>query len=72
MNCNLPEGVIAKGLGEIQSRYTDLDIGSYPTFARGTPETNLVLRGTDPERLAAASEEVANLVRSLGGAPKEQ
>jgi len=72
VNCNLAEGIIAKGLGEIQGRYPDLDIGSYPTFARGTPETNLVLRGTEPEKLAAATEEVAALVRSLGGSPKEQ
>ncbi|MGH6989898.1 MAG: competence/damage-inducible protein A [Stellaceae bacterium] len=67
VNCRLPEGTIAKGLGEIQARYPDLDIGSYPTFARGAPETNLVLRGLDPSRLDAATAEVAALVRTLGG-----
>jgi len=72
VNCPLPEGVVAKGLGEIQGRYTDLDIGSYPTFGRGIPETNLVLRGIDPARLAAAAEEVAALVKSLGGTPTIQ
>ena len=72
VNCPLPEGVVAKGLGEIQGRYTDLDIGSYPTFGRGIPETNLVLRGIDPVRLAAAAEEVAALVKSLGGTPTIQ
>jgi hypothetical protein len=72
VNCKLPEGLIAKGLGEIQSRYDDLDIGSYPTFARGGPETNLVLRGIDPERLALAVGEVMELVRGLGGDPTEQ
>jgi molybdenum cofactor synthesis domain-containing protein len=71
VNCRLPEGTIAKGLGEIQARYPDLDIGSYPTFARGTPETNLVLRGLDPARLDAGTAEVAALVRSLGGEPAE-
>ena len=72
VNCPLPEGVVARGLAEIQSRYPDLDIGSYPTFGRGRPETNLVLRGVDPARLATASAEVMNLVRELGGAPTEQ
>ena len=28
----LPEGVIAAGLGEMQARYPDLDIGSYPFY----------------------------------------
>jgi molybdenum cofactor synthesis domain-containing protein len=71
VNCKLPEGTIAKGLGEIQSRYPEIDIGSYPTFARGGPETNLVCRGTDPARLGDAVGEVTELVRSLGGTPTE-
>jgi molybdenum cofactor synthesis domain-containing protein len=71
VNCPLPEGAIAKGLGEIQARYPDLDIGSYPTFGRGTPETNLVLRGTDPAKLTAAVAEVVALVSGLGGKPTE-
>ncbi|HEY7992008.1 MAG TPA: molybdopterin-binding protein [Stellaceae bacterium] len=71
VNCPLPEGVIARGLGEIQARYPELDIGSYPTFGRGTPETNLVLRGTDTAKLADAVGETTELVRSLGGKPTE-
>ncbi len=72
VNCPLPEGVVAKGLGEIQARHPELDIGSYPTFGRGTPETNLVLRGTDSAKLADAVGEIIELVRSLGGKPTEQ
>ena len=72
VNCPLPEGVVAKGLGEIQARYPELDIGSYPTFGRGTPETNLVLRGTNSAKLADAVGEIIELVRSLGGKPTEQ
>ena len=71
VNCPLPEGAVAKGLGEIQARYPELDIGSYPTFGRGTPETNLVLRGVDTAKLADATGEVVELVRSLGGKPTE-
>ncbi|HZB93777.1 MAG TPA: molybdopterin-binding protein [Stellaceae bacterium] len=72
VSCHLPEGVIAKGLGEIQARHADLDIGSYPFFRRGEFGTSLVLRGRDPERLAAGAEEVATLVRTLGGNPVEE
>ena len=28
----LPEGIIAEGLGEVQKRYPDLDLGSYPFY----------------------------------------
>ena len=72
VSCHLPEGVVAKGLGEIQTRYDDLDIGSYPFYRRGEFGTSLVLRGRDKDRLAAGTEEVAALVRSLGGTPVEE
>jgi molybdenum cofactor synthesis domain-containing protein len=72
VSCHLPEGVIAKGLGEIQGRYADLDIGSYPFYRRGEFGTSLVLRGRDPARLAAGTEEVVALVKGLGGTPVEE
>ena len=72
VSCHLPEGIIAKGLGEIQSRYADLDIGSYPFYRRGEFGTSLVLRGRDPALLAAGTEEVVALVRGLGGDPVEE
>ena len=72
VSCHLPEGIIAKGLGEIQARYADLDIGSYPFYRRGEFGTSLVLRGRDAERLAAGTEEVVALVRCLGGTPIEE
>jgi molybdenum cofactor synthesis domain-containing protein len=72
VSCHLAEGVIAKGLGEIQSRYPDLDIGSYPFYRRGEFGTSLVLRGRDTDRLTAGTREVIDLVRSLGGTPVEE
>lgn len=70
--CHLPEGIIAKGLGEIQAAHADLDIGSYPFYRRGEFGTTLVLRGREPERLETATKEVMALVRSLGGDPVEE
>jgi molybdenum cofactor synthesis domain-containing protein len=70
--CHLAEGIIAKGLGEIQGRFADLDIGSYPFYRRGEFGTSLVLRGRDSDRLAAGTAEVMTLVRSLGGDPVEE
>jgi molybdenum cofactor synthesis domain-containing protein len=72
VSCHLAEGVIAKGLGEIQGRYPKLDIGSYPFYRRGEFGTSLVLRGRDMAELAAATSEVIELVRALGGTPVEE
>ena len=72
VSCALAEGVVAKGLGEIQARYADLDLGSYPFLRRGEYGVSLVVRGRDPARLDAAKGEIADLVKSLGGVPVEE
>ena len=55
----------------MQERYPDVEIGSYPYFRRGDFGVTLVLRGTDRERLAAATDELKALIRNLGGDPQE-
>ena len=69
--CTIGEGTVAAGLGDIQARYPDVEIGSYPYFRAGHFGTSLVLRAADPVLLEAAVEEVRALVRSLGGEPIE-
>jgi molybdenum cofactor synthesis domain-containing protein len=68
---HLGEGVVAKGLGELQDRYADLEIGSYPFFRQGRFGASFVVRGTDERRLAACVAEIEALVRSLGAEPLE-
>jgi molybdenum cofactor synthesis domain-containing protein len=72
VSCGVPEGILAKGLGEIQGRYPDLDIGSYPYTRRGTFGVALVLRGRAAARLDQGKDEVAALIRALGGEPVEE
>jgi molybdenum cofactor synthesis domain-containing protein len=67
----LPEGVLAEGLGRLQARYPDFDVGSYPYYRRGGFGTSLVVRGTDAARLDAAVAELFALVTALGGEPYE-
>jgi molybdopterin-biosynthesis enzyme MoeA-like protein len=71
VSCALAEGTIANPLAELQDRYADLEIGSYPYFRRSDFGTTLVLRGTDRARLETAAEELKALIRALGGDPKE-
>jgi molybdenum cofactor synthesis domain-containing protein len=65
------EGTIAVGLGELQQRYRDLDIGSYPFFRHGKYGASFVLRGTEPARIEHAAAELRTLITSLGADPIE-
>jgi molybdenum cofactor synthesis domain-containing protein len=71
VSCSLGEGTIARDLGALQDRYSDLEIGSYPYFRRSDFGVTLVIRGTERERIAAAMEELKDLIRAHGGDPQE-
>lgn len=68
---NLPEGIVAEPLGALQKRYEDLDIGSYPAFRNGKPSVSLVLRGTEDARLAMATAELLETLRTMNGEAEE-
>lgn len=70
IRCNLGEGTIAAGLGAIQQRYPEVDIGSYPRFTGVSDgfRVTLVLRHTEAERLERVLAEVVALIVSLEGA----
>src|SRR5439155_3947322 len=53
-----PEGEIAGLFGELQKRYPDVPMGSYPFYRDGKPGTQLVLRSTNAARLAEAEAEL--------------
>jgi molybdopterin-biosynthesis enzyme MoeA-like protein len=51
-----PESEIADTLSAHQQRYRDVAMGSYPSMRDGLIECDLVLRCSDPARLAEAAE----------------
>ena len=53
-----PEGEIAAPLGELAARYADLSIGCYPFIRNGQPGANVVIRGTEAARVAAALDDL--------------
>jgi molybdopterin-biosynthesis enzyme MoeA-like protein len=71
LSCRLGEGTLAQDLAALQDRYPHVEIGSYPYFRRGDFGVTLVLRGTDRDRLIAATEELKALIVGLGGDPQE-
>lgn len=64
---NLLEGVLAMDLGKIQDRYSNVTIGSYPFFRKGSLGVNLVLRSTDAARLSDAARAVRVMIQGLNG-----
>lgn len=69
VSCVVPEGDLAQGLGELQGRYPDMEIGSYPYFRRGRFGVSVVLRSTEAEPLSGALEALCGLIKRLGGEP---
>lgn len=71
--CNLPEGELAKPLAEIQERFPDADIGSYPGKSEpGKSDSgfrvNLIARSENPETIEQSQRDIVAMIEKLGGA----
>lgn len=60
------EGTIASGLGDIQARHPEVEIGSYPFTRDSGYGTVIVTRGTDAAQVRLVSDQVAAMARTLG------
>src|SRR3954462_10616202 len=61
----LPEGIYAGGLGEVAKLHPGVSIGSYPSFSAAGFKTAIVVRGKDPQAVAAALRGVEDLLERL-------
>ena len=66
----IAEGDLAKPLKEIQDRYPEVTIGSYPFEESGKFGAHLVLRSRNEGKLADARQEVQNMVEALRSSGK--
>jgi molybdenum cofactor synthesis domain-containing protein len=67
-----PEGdVAAAGLGDIQTHFPGLEIGSYPFWRPEGPGTTIVFRGTDQAQIDAAAEALLELAARLDAGTRE-
>ena len=67
----LGESQVATGLTHIQARHPEVDLGSYPFSRDGRYGTTLVMRGTNPDELAAMLDEVKQLIVDAGETPQD-
>ena len=67
----LGESQVATGLTRIQAHHPDVDLGSYPFTRDGRYGTTLVMRGTNPDELAAVLDQVQQLIVDAGETPQD-
>jgi molybdopterin-biosynthesis enzyme MoeA-like protein len=69
VRADLREGDIGSELGAVAKAHPEVVIGSYPFFddKRG-PNTNVVIRARDPDKLAAAARSVEQMLECMRAA----
>ena len=67
VSTEIGEGVIGVGLAEIQSKYNEVEIGSYPFFRNGSVGTSLVARHISQEKVNEVIIEFEKLIFNHGG-----
>ncbi len=65
VRADLREGDIGTPLGEVAKAHPDTMIGSYPFQDDGRPNTNIVIRSRDAQRLAAAKRAVEDMLAQV-------
>jgi molybdopterin-biosynthesis enzyme MoeA-like protein len=62
VRADMREGDIGTPLGEIAKAHPETMIGSYPFQDEGRPNTNIVIRSRDAQKLAAAKRAVEDML----------
>jgi nicotinamide-nucleotide amidase len=60
------ESVIAPALVEVGERWPNVLVGSYPTFGEDGPTVEVVVKSSEPDELAAASQWLAAAIEERG------
>ncbi|WP_420100631.1 competence/damage-inducible protein A [Bosea sp. (in: a-proteobacteria)] len=64
VRAGLKEGDIGSALGEIAKAHSDVSIGSYPFWSETGPDTNIVVRSREADKLEAAMAAVKAMIAS--------
>ena len=69
ITARLPEGILGGPLADVQKRFPDVEIGSYPFNKDGLAGSSLVARGIDPARLEETAAAIRKMISELGVEP---
>ncbi len=67
----LGEGRIGDKLGEVQKRFPDVQIGSYPFYKDGESGTCILARHNQEEKLDTVFRDIRTMISDLGGELKD-
>jgi len=68
IEADAPEGAYAAALGDIARAHESLSIGSYPSYVDGKFRNQIIVRGRDPQEVAATVGEVERMLDLLRAA----
>jgi molybdopterin-biosynthesis enzyme MoeA-like protein len=68
IEADAPEGAYAAALGDIARAHESLSIGSYPSYVDGKFRNQIIVRGRDPQEVAATVGEVEHMLDLLRAA----
>lgn len=68
--CSLAESDLADPLSNLQDRYPDVDIGSYPSYRCGQMGVSIVVRSVERKLINNVITEVRDILASLGEEPE--
>jgi molybdopterin-biosynthesis enzyme MoeA-like protein len=61
----LPESFIAEDLSNLQDKFNDVEIGSYPFVKDGKYGTSLVMRSSDKQKLSDCKSQMELMISKL-------
>ena len=62
---NIPESNIAEDLSNIQNKFCEVEIGSYPFMNKKNKGVNIVLKGKNKHKIKKVEDEIKNMVKLL-------
>ncbi len=65
VDADAPEGAYAAALGDIAKARENLSIGSYPSYIDGKFRNQIIIRGRDPQEVAAGVQDVEAMLATL-------
>ncbi len=66
LDVHCPEGEVAVGVGAMQLRYPDVEIGIYPKITEGMLRSTIVMRCVDIAQLAACANDMIAMIKDAG------
>ena len=63
INLKTVESEIAESLEEIQNKFKDIEIGSYPFFRRGKVGVSIVIRSTEEKLISICYKDIKDFIK---------